>query len=236
ASPAGGQGAGGSGSGASGGGASGGSSGGTSGGSSGGGSSAGGSSDGGSSSGSSGGSPGGNAGGPPGATSDVPGSSSPPSEPTFGVGARTSGPAGGDGDSGEGGSSSSFNKHAPTGPRSKREPPAPRVASRTLPNRDLLIAVECTAEGVIVPGTPMISPSALVRGNDPDNPLLKAVQKIIDRRQTTLRPGEAPYRAHIRFLVRPDGLRTYYLAFPALEGLQVPMTRENLKADNADNE
>ena len=32
----------------------------------------------------------------------------------------------------------------------------------------------------------------------------------------------------IRFRVWPDGLRSYYLAYPALEALQVPMTRENL--------
>ena len=34
----------------------------------------------------------------------------------------------------------------------------------------------------------------------------------------------------IRFRVRPDGLRAYYLAYPVLEALRVPMTRENLEA------
>ena len=35
----------------------------------------------------------------------------------------------------------------------------------------------------------------------------------------------------IRFLLRPDGLRTYFLAYPELESLHLPMTRENLDAD-----
>ena len=32
-----------------------------------------------------------------------------------------------------------------------------------------------------------------------------------------VRPGEPPYRPLIRLIVRPDGLRSYYLAFPALD-------------------
>jgi hypothetical protein len=59
--------------------------------------------------------------------------------------------------------------------------------------------------------------------------LAKAVQQLIDRRQATVRPGDPPYRPMIRFRVRPDGLRAYYMAYPALEGLHVPMTRENLE-------
>jgi hypothetical protein len=35
----------------------------------------------------------------------------------------------------------------------------------------------------------------------------------------------------IRFRVRPDGLRSYYLAYPALEALHVPMSRENLEPE-----
>jgi hypothetical protein len=63
------------------------------------------------------------------------------------------------------------------------------------------------------------------------SPLLAALREMIDRRQATVRPGEPPYRPHIRFKVWPEGLRTYYLAYPALEVLQVPMTRENRKRD-----
>ena len=54
---------------------------------------------------------------------------------------------------------------------------------------------------------------------------------MIARRQGTVRPGEPPYRPQVRLLVRPDGLRTYYLAYPLLESLQVPMTRQNLEPE-----
>ena len=56
---------------------------------------------------------------------------------------------------------------------------------------------------------------------------------MIARRQATVRPGEPPYRPMIRFRVLPDGLRTYHLAYPALEALHVPMTRENVDPEEA---
>jgi hypothetical protein len=54
---------------------------------------------------------------------------------------------------------------------------------------------------------------------------------MITRRQATVRPGEPPYRPQVRFLIYPDGLRTYFLAFPALEPLGITMTRQDVKAD-----
>ena len=54
---------------------------------------------------------------------------------------------------------------------------------------------------------------------------------MIDRRQAGVRPGEPPYRPQVRFLIYPDGLRTYFLTFPALEPLGIPLTRQNVEAD-----
>lgn len=114
--------------------------------------------------------------------------------------------------------------------------PAPKPQPRLAPNRDWVIQLECTADAVIFPGgVQQVPKNTLGRSNDPNNPLLVALRQMIQRRQATLRPGEAPYRPHIRFLVRPDGLRTYYLAFPALEALKVPMTRENLNPEENEN-
>ena len=36
----------------------------------------------------------------------------------------------------------------------------------------------------------------------------------------------------IRFRVHADALRTYYLAYPTLEALEIPMTRENVAPDD----
>jgi hypothetical protein len=52
---------------------------------------------------------------------------------------------------------------------------------------------------------------------------------MIARRQATVLPGEPPYRPLLRFQVQPEGLRSYYLAYPLLAPLGVPMARENLE-------
>lgn len=104
--------------------------------------------------------------------------------------------------------------------------------------RDWNIFVECTADQVVVyPGGSRISTISLGHSGKPGNqPLFQTVQQMIARRQAVIAstdvsreaPGQAP---QIRFLVRPDGLRTYFLAFPELSPLHLPMTRENLDAE-----
>lgn len=96
-------------------------------------------------------------------------------------------------------------------------------------NRDWTIAIECTADAlVVVSSGQRITTAELSMGKNDANPLLEIVQRLIARRQATVRPGEPPYRPMIRFRVHPDGLRAYHLAYPALEALHVPMSRENV--------
>jgi hypothetical protein len=98
---------------------------------------------------------------------------------------------------------------------------------------DFIIPVECTGDAVVVPaGGSMRIPFSLLQRSEGANSLLQTVRGMLERRFATLRPGEVAPRAQLRFLVRPDGLRTYYLAWPALEALKVPMTRANISADN----
>src|SRR5262249_50804537 len=106
-------------------------------------------------------------------------------------------------------------------------PPARRAGTR-----DWVIAVECRADAfVLYPGGTRIPAAALATAPSSDNALSTAVRKEIARREALGRAGDAAYRAHVRFLVRPDGARGYYRAFPLLEALGVPMTRQNLGAD-----
>jgi hypothetical protein len=101
--------------------------------------------------------------------------------------------------------------------------------SRLLGNRDLIIIVECTAAAVTVPATgDEHSASALQAPAQGEHPLVMAIRQLIARRQATVRPGEPPYRPTIRFRIHPDGLRTYYFAYPLLEDLRLLMVRENL--------
>ena len=72
---------------------------------------------------------------------------------------------------------------------------------------------------------PAIPPELMV------DPLLLAVQKMIERRQATVRPCETPYQVRIRFQVRPDGMQSYRQAYPALESLRIPMASEFLEME-----
>jgi hypothetical protein len=100
-------------------------------------------------------------------------------------------------------------------------------------NRDWIIPIECTANALVIlqTGQTIAVPSPN-QGESADNDLLRSVQKLIARRQASVRPGEPPFRPMIRFRVHADALRTYYLAYPALEALEIPMTRENVAPDD----
>lgn len=113
--------------------------------------------------------------------------------------------------------------------------PTPAVSPerpRVFGNRDWILSLDCTADGVkVYPGGRRIPATALDQTAPGGNLLLQTVQSLINRRQAMVRPGEPPYRPVVRFLVHPDGLRTYYRAYPALESLQVSMIRENVRPE-----
>lgn len=119
-------------------------------------------------------------------------------------------------------------------PPADGKPEAPQ-RPRVFGNRDWVISIECKAEGVVLyPGGGRYPVATLNQTPPGDNPLAKAVRGMIDRRQAMVRPGAPPYRPVLRFLVEPDGLRSYYLAYPVLEPLGVPMTRENVRPEPSD--
>jgi len=126
------------------------------------------------------------------------------------------------------GSSAVLGTPAPAGAKKTAPPAAP--LGRILGNRDWLIYIECTAEGVVVKqGNQKFSVESLAKQTSGEHPLVKAVQQMIERRQATVRAGEPPYRPMLRFQVRPDGLRSYYLAYPLFGNTRLPMARENLQ-------
>ena len=125
-------------------------------------------------------------------------------------------------------------------PLSRLMPDAKRTASRPLPfagllnsNRDWIISIECKADAVVLyPSRQRISTVEFATAQADRNPLRGAMEQMIERRQASLRAGEMPYRPMIRFRVRPEGARTYYIAYPILEPLGVPMTRENVETES----
>jgi hypothetical protein len=105
--------------------------------------------------------------------------------------------------------------------------PAPPL-SRILGNRDWLIYLDCNADGVVIrQGNQKFSVQTLAAPTKGQHALVQAIREIIDRRQATVRPGELPYRPMLHFQVQSGGLRAYYLAYPLLESLKLPMSREN---------
>jgi hypothetical protein len=115
--------------------------------------------------------------------------------------------------------------------REKKPGPAPVVRRYVRPEWNIFI--ECTADHVIVyPGGLQIPVNALGGHGNGSQSLPEAIQQMIARRQAVIASSEAVTQApQIRFLLRPDGLRTYFLAYPELGPLHLPMTRENLDAN-----
>ena len=138
-------------------------------------------------------------------------------------------PGGGGGEGGGSGGSALLGSPATAG--TKASPVGPPLG-RILSNRDWPIYIECTATGVTVKqGGEKFTIDALAAPTRGEHPLAQTIRQMIARRQATVRTGEPPYRPMLRFQVRPDGMRAYYLAYPLLDGLRLPMARENLEAN-----
>jgi hypothetical protein len=94
--------------------------------------------------------------------------------------------------------------------------------------RDWVIAIECRNDVfVLYPGEVRIPQAALAAKPMEENALVQAVREELARRLAR----DAAARPQVRFLVRPDGVRGYYRAFPLLDSLGLPMTRQNLEAN-----
>jgi hypothetical protein len=106
---------------------------------------------------------------------------------------------------------------------------APAPLGRVLGNRDWILYVECHAEGIVLKyGNKKFSLPALAPPPAGEHELAATVRLLIARKQATVGPGEPSYRPMVRFQVWPDGLRAYYLAYPLLQPLGIPMARENV--------
>lgn len=98
--------------------------------------------------------------------------------------------------------------------------------------RDWTIYVECRAADLMLYPSQRTFPLAQAAGDASNNPLIKAIQQMIDRRQSSRRPGEPPYHPQVCLLVRPEYVRTFLTVYPALDALPVPKTRRSLDADD----
>jgi hypothetical protein len=104
--------------------------------------------------------------------------------------------------------------------------------ARVLGDGDYVVFIECRSEFLVLyPSRKRVSIDALSHSRF-HNPLYKAVEQMIARRLSTLRPGEKEPHIQVRFLVHPDGDRTLHLAYPVLEGLPGEKVRYNLQPED----
>jgi hypothetical protein len=125
-------------------------------------------------------------------------------------------------------------RYAPQVPRAPgpRKPVALRPA-RLTGDRDYIIYIECRPDCVVLYPSQRTYPLAVLsRSSASGNPLALAVQQMIDRRQALLPADTPPYRPQVCFLVRPESVRTFHTAYPALDGLPVPKVRQNLDLED----
>jgi hypothetical protein len=111
--------------------------------------------------------------------------------------------------------------------------PAAALTRYSVFNRDLIIRIECGGDEILIqPPSTRVAVKGMAREGW-QALLADVVRQQLARRDRALATGEAPPRTELHFLVRPDGLRTYYEAYPAVESLRLPMFRENMPSTAA---
>ena len=118
------------------------------------------------------------------------------------------------------------------GPR-KSSTPAPLRAARLFADRDWIIYVECKFEEILVHPNRLIIPTSLLASEEGVKRFVQEIEKMITRKQSTVRAGEPPYRPEVRFLVWPDGLKPYHLSYPALQSAGIKQKRQNLESEDS---
>jgi hypothetical protein len=147
---------------------------------------------------------------------------------------RIGSPQGSGGDDGE--TSDPIMRYAPPVVRAPTQAPRKPIALRPVQltgDRDFMIYIECRADGVVLYPSQRLFPAEVLSSSSANsNALAQAVQQMIDRRQASVQPGALPYRPQVCFLVHPDTVRMYHMAYPALDALSVPKVRQNLDHDD----
>ena len=118
------------------------------------------------------------------------------------------------------------------GPR-KSSTPAPLRAARLFADRDWIIYVECKFEEILVHPNRLVIPTSLLASEEGVKRFVQEIEKMITRKQSTVRAGEPPYRPEVRFLVWPDGLKPYHLSYPALQSAGIKQKRQNLESEDS---
>ena len=116
----------------------------------------------------------------------------------------------------------------PLAAREKPSSPRPLRPARLAGASELVLFIECRADGAIIhPGGKKFSLTDL---SGSDNPLVGELRRQIDRRGALSRPGDTVPKPHLRYLVWNDGLRSYHSIYPALRDWDVPKSQQSIES------
>ena len=116
----------------------------------------------------------------------------------------------------------------PLAAREKPSSPRPLRPARLAGASELVLFIECRADGAIIhPGGKKFSLTDL---SGSDNPLVGELRRQIDRRSSLSRPGDTVPKPHLRYLVWNDGLRSYHSIYPALRDWDVPKSQQSIES------
>ncbi|NBU76341.1 MAG: hypothetical protein EBS30_14170 [Planctomycetes bacterium] len=116
----------------------------------------------------------------------------------------------------------------PLAAREKPSSPRPLRPARLAGASELVLFIECRADGAIIhPGGKKFSLAEL---SSSDSPLVGELRRQIDRRGALSRPGDTVPKPHLRYLVWNDGLRSYHSIYPALRDWDVPKSQQSIES------
>ena len=116
----------------------------------------------------------------------------------------------------------------PLAAREKPSSPRPLRPARLAGASELVLFIECRADGAIIhPGGKKFSLTDL---SGSDNPLVGELRRQIDRRSSLSRPGDTVPKPHLRYLVWNDGLRSYHSIYPTLRDWDVPKSQQSIES------
>jgi hypothetical protein len=102
-----------------------------------------------------------------------------------------------------------------------RTAPTPRLSTHySIP--EWIIVVQCQPNGVTLSPSHLTIPRAdLSTGKGGDMLLIRTVRGLIEQRRSAQRPEDPPVKIVVRFQVDRNSLRTFHLAYPLLDGIDV---------------
>ena len=99
-------------------------------------------------------------------------------------------------------------------------------------DRDWILFVECREDAVVLyPSRRQFAPATLATPEGRAE-LLSSARQLMERRRAAAEAIGTAFHPQVRFLVHPEGLRTFHLTYPVLDPLPAPKTRLQMQPED----